>query len=103
MRTALRAPVRVGLLAIGLALAIAFPAVAGAATLPSGFQDTTVPFEGLESGQGIEEPTAFRFAREGTVSVFYWIDGQWGYALSGDIDKPALSRVANIVYRQLNP
>jgi len=50
-----------------------------------------------------EGPTAFRFAREGTVSVFYWIDGQWGYALSGDIDKPALSRVANAVYRQLNP
>lgn len=50
-----------------------------------------------------EGPTAFRFAREGTVSVFYWIDGQWGYALSGDIDKPALGRVANIVYRQLNP
>ncbi len=50
-----------------------------------------------------EGPTAFRFAKEGSVSVFYWIDGQWGYALSGDIDKPALSRVANMVYRQLNP
>ena len=50
-----------------------------------------------------EGPTAFRFAKEGAVSVFYWIDGSWGYALSGDIDKPALSRVANTVYRQLNP
>lgn len=50
-----------------------------------------------------EGPTAFRYAREGNVSVFYWIDGQWGYALSGDIDKAALSRVANTVYRQLNP
>lgn len=50
-----------------------------------------------------EGPTAFRFAKEGSVSVFYWIDGQWGYALSGDIDKPALSRVAGTVYRQLNP
>ncbi|APV49904.1 hypothetical protein BWI17_09540 [Betaproteobacteria bacterium GR16-43] len=50
-----------------------------------------------------EGPTAFRFAKEGNVSVFYWIDGQWGYALSGDIDRPALSRVANLVYRQLNP
>jgi glucose/arabinose dehydrogenase len=69
VRTALRAPVRAGLLAVGLALAIAFPAVAGAVTLPSGFQDTTVPFEGLESGQGIEEPTAFRFAPDGKVFV----------------------------------
>jgi anti-sigma factor RsiW len=50
-----------------------------------------------------EGPTAFRYAKEGNVSVFYWIDGQWGYALSGDIDKAALSRVANTVYRQLNP
>jgi len=50
-----------------------------------------------------EGPTAFRFSREGPVSVFYWIDGQWGYALSGEIEKPALGRVANIVYRQLNP
>jgi anti-sigma factor RsiW len=50
-----------------------------------------------------EGQTAFRFAQEGNVSVFYWIDGDWGYALSGDIEKPALSRVATSVYRQLNP
>jgi anti-sigma factor RsiW len=50
-----------------------------------------------------EHQTAFRFAQEGNVSVFYWIDGNWGYALSGDIDKPALSRVSTSVYRQLNP
>jgi glucose/arabinose dehydrogenase len=37
--------------------------------LPSGFQETTVPFEGLEPGQGIEEPTAFRFAPDGKVFV----------------------------------
>jgi anti-sigma factor RsiW len=47
--------------------------------------------------------TAFRFAQEGPVAVFYWIDGNWGYALSGEIDKPALSRVSTAVYRQLNP
>jgi anti-sigma factor RsiW len=50
-----------------------------------------------------EGPTAFRFAQEGPVSVFYWIDGNWGYALSGDIDKASLSRVSTSVYRQLNP
>lgn len=47
--------------------------------------------------------TAFRFAREGPVSVFYWIDQDGGYALSGEIDKPALARVATLVYRQLEP
>lgn len=47
--------------------------------------------------------TAFRFSRERGVGVFYWIDGGLGYALSGEIDKPALLRVATAVYRQLNP
>ena len=50
-----------------------------------------------------EGQTAFRFAKEGDVSVFYWIDGNWGYALSGEIDRAALSRVSTSVYRQLNP
>lgn len=45
--------------------------------------------------------TAFRFAREGNVSTFYWIDRDCGYALSGEIDKAALSKVASSVYRQL--
>ncbi len=47
--------------------------------------------------------TAFRFAREGKISVFYWLDGRFGYALSGETEKPELLRIANIVYRQLNP
>ena len=45
--------------------------------------------------------TAFRFAQEGPVSVFYWIDSECGYALSGELDRPALARVATAVYRQL--
>jgi len=53
-----------------------------------------------EKGEG---QTAFRFAREGAVSVFYWIDGNWGYALSGEVDRPLLSRLSTSVYRQLNP
>ena len=50
-----------------------------------------------------DQVTAFRFAREGPVSVFYWIDRDSGYALSGEIDKPALARLANTVYKQLEP
>jgi anti-sigma factor RsiW len=46
--------------------------------------------------------TAFRFAQEGPVSVFYWIDRDCGYALSGEIEKPLLARVASSVYRQLD-
>lgn len=48
-----------------------------------------------------EALTAFRFAKEGPVSVFYWIDSDCGYALSGEIDKAALARIATAVYRQL--
>jgi anti-sigma factor RsiW len=45
--------------------------------------------------------TAFRFAREGSVNVFYWVDGKFGYALSAGIDKNELARVATAVYDQL--
>lgn len=48
--------------------------------------------------------TAFRYAAEGNVSVFYWIDRKLGYALSSaDISKDDLLKVANAVYQQLNP
>lgn len=48
-----------------------------------------------------EPVTAFRFAREGNISSFYWIDHECGYALSGELDKPALAKLATVVYRQL--
>lgn len=47
--------------------------------------------------------TAFRFAQEKTIGVFYWLDHRLGYALSGEVDKPELLRVATAVHRQLNP
>lgn len=45
--------------------------------------------------------TGFRFAQEGPVNVFYWIDGKFGYALSAGINKGELARVATAVYEQL--
>jgi anti-sigma factor RsiW len=47
--------------------------------------------------------TAFRFSQENRVSVFYWVDRSYGYALSGEIEREALLKVANSIYRQLNP
>jgi anti-sigma factor RsiW len=47
--------------------------------------------------------TAFRFAQERGIGVFYWLDHQLGYALSGDVEKSELLRVATAVYKQLNP
>jgi anti-sigma factor RsiW len=51
-----------------------------------------------------QRETAFRYAREGNVRVFYWIDRKFGYALSSaDMEREELLRLANLVYRQLNP
>lgn len=47
--------------------------------------------------------TAFRFTQENGVGVFYWLDGRIGYALSGETERGELLRVADAVYRQLNP
>jgi anti-sigma factor RsiW len=47
--------------------------------------------------------TAFRFSQEDKVSVFYWIDGALGYALSGELPKNELLKVATAVYKQINP
>jgi anti-sigma factor RsiW len=45
---------------------------------------------------------AFRYAQEGKVGVFYWVDEDLGYALSGELAKADLLRVANAVYQGLN-
>lgn len=47
--------------------------------------------------------TAFRFAEEQGVAVFYWVDGPFGYALSGSFGRDALLPLANTVYHQLSP
>lgn len=55
--------------------------------------------EGPDQGE-----TAFRYADEGGVRVFYWIDRELGYALSSaDISRKQLYTLANAVYQQLNP
>jgi anti-sigma factor RsiW len=48
--------------------------------------------------------TAFRYAREANVGVFYWIDRDSGYAIaSADLSKEELLRIATMVYKQLYP
>ena len=47
--------------------------------------------------------TAFKFGQDGSVNVFYWVDKNFGYALSGAADRKELARVSNEVYRQLEP
>ncbi|MBT9504692.1 MAG: anti-sigma factor [Burkholderiaceae bacterium] len=45
--------------------------------------------------------TAFRFAQQGSVKVFYWVDGAFGYAIAADAERATLARVSGEVYSQL--
>lgn len=47
------------------------------------------------------QETAFRYTREKDLGVFYWIDGPLGYALSANLPKKELGRIADAVYAQL--
>ncbi|NEX60182.1 anti-sigma factor family protein [Noviherbaspirillum galbum] len=55
----------------------------------------------VSTEQAQNKDTGFRFAQEGPVNVFYWIDGKFGYALSAGADKGELARIATVVYEQL--
>jgi len=55
----------------------------------------------LASPAGAASGTAFRFAREGQLNAFYWVEGRFGYALSAEADRNALAAVSEEVYRQL--
>ncbi|MCA1443684.1 anti-sigma factor [Ensifer sp. IC4062] len=44
--------------------------------------------------------TSFRIASHGGVETFYWIDGGIGYAVTGEVPRELLQKVANECYRQ---
>lgn len=48
-----------------------------------------------------ESDTAFRYAVEKGVGVFYWIDENCSYAISGNVDRVQLLTIARTVYGQL--
>jgi anti-sigma factor RsiW len=47
--------------------------------------------------------TGFKVLEQNGISVFYWIDRDYGYALSGTIGRARLLAVAQAVERQLRP
>ena len=51
-------------------------------------------------GKDVPE-TAFRYEHEGGIGVFYWIDRPLSYAISGEMDRPSLLRLAEAVYDRL--
>lgn len=44
--------------------------------------------------------TSFRFASSNDVETFYWIDGELGYAVTGEISRDMLRQVAEECYKQ---
>ena len=46
--------------------------------------------------------TAFRFARSGDISLFYWIEGPLGYALVGKLERAELLKIATAVYHDIS-
>lgn len=52
------------------------------------------------AGKGMGE-TAFRFANEGGVASFYWVENGFGYAITGKLPRPGLLVLAEAAYRQL--
>jgi anti-sigma factor RsiW len=53
-----------------------------------------------KTGAGAGE-TAFRYAIEDGVGVFYWVDDDCAYALTGKLDRSQLLAVARVVYGQI--
>jgi anti-sigma factor RsiW len=47
------------------------------------------------------DETAFRYAVENGIGVYYWIDDRCAYALSGKLDRADLLALGRLVYAQL--
>lgn len=45
--------------------------------------------------------TSFRFASDEGISVFYWFDGPFSYALAGEFDRNGMWNLAEAVYNQI--
>ena len=55
----------------------------------------------LVARNGENRTTSFRFAAANDVETFYWIDGDLGYAVTGDISRERLQQIAEECYRQV--
>jgi anti-sigma factor RsiW len=47
-----------------------------------------------------DAPAAFRFERQGELSMFYWVEGRCGYALVGPQSRERLLTLAEAIYKQ---
>ena len=54
------------------------------------------------AGATAARETAFRFASEGPVPSFYWVDQGFGYAIAGKLPRDVLLKLATLAYRDLS-
>ena len=57
----------------------------------------------IRNDRNLDQQTAFRFAQEGKIAVFYWIDRRLSYAISGELQRDELLGIARAVYDKINP
>ena len=55
----------------------------------------------VRTEKGATRHTAFRFQERESVKIIYWLEGPVGFALSGELEKVQLLRVAEMLYEQL--
>jgi anti-sigma factor RsiW len=48
------------------------------------------------------DETAFRYSVEDGIGVYYWVDDQCAYALSGSLDRAQLLQIGRLAYAQLS-
>ena len=57
----------------------------------------------MRRGAWDNHATAFRYSQSRGVGVFYWIDGPLGYALSAELEKAELLKLAVLIHPQVKP
>lgn len=53
--------------------------------------------------RGGDSDTSFRYVQEDGLSIFYWRDASFTYALSSELPREDLETICNAVYSQINP
>jgi len=56
----------------------------------------------IRRGAWDNNKTAFHYSKQGSISVLYWIDGEMGYALVGNLNKNDLLKLSQQVFQQIS-
>ena len=57
----------------------------------------------IRRGDWPADQALFSYARHENLGTFYWVDGSLGYALSGNLPRPELLVLSEVVHRSIKP